>query len=211
MKYLIELLVVVSCTVSLHARSPDWHVIQFRAGPLLLAKNRSTFFELYISDRTKPGVFGPISIWNPKGTEEYVLISHSLSSLDEAYRAEGRDNPAGAMSLLTEYINMYRGTGGIRVLLGPAWNLFMMRLKEQVASDVYERLTPWILPSKISVNENKWEVSYTVITWRGAIERRSYHGVMKPASINKEEIEIIAPAGSVPMIRFNVDELNMGK
>ena len=62
-----------------------------------------------------------------------------------------------------------------------------------------ERLLPD--PSMTVENEAR-ELSFSLIMWGGAIEKRTYSGGLTPFSVKKEVVEVVAPVGFVPIFDY---------
>ena len=131
------------------------------------------------------------------------MLSQSLSGVDEAIRAEGRANPQEAERTVPLYLDLYRGTERAYSLIGPQRESFLVQLKAKVAKEIYDRISVLISEARSSPAQGTWEISFSVVTWRGAIERRTYSGTRNPLSIRKEVVEVIAPAGTVPEFDYN--------
>ena len=178
----------------------QWDLTPFGGTRRMEFRSRGIFYEFYISTdpHLNAGKFGPVSIWQPEGTTQLVMLSQSLSGLDEALRAEYLVDPENAINTIGIFINLYQGSDGCYFLPGSFADAFLRQMKPKVTIAVYEKCRALLAEPKSNIEEDMWEITIPIVTKRGAVERRTYSGAKKPLSIRKEVVEILAPAGTVP-------------
>lgn len=186
-------------------QSLGWRLVSAHDGPMPLFSNKGAFYSFFVLADSIGGRFGPVTVWRPEDRRSLVPVSQSLSGLDEAFRAEGNGGGERAVKLVLEYIRLYRGFEQGFVLTSEGTDRYIKNLRDHMDSQEYHRILSSILPPKTKIESSEWEVAFTVVTWRGAIERRTYGGTSNPASVRKELIEVTAPYGSVPSFAFNPD------
>jgi hypothetical protein len=201
----ILLIVMLSLpTLSTSAEPPkgEWRLLNFASGRNLLLKNQGEFLQFFVVSDSISGRFGPVTMWRPVGSGQLVPVSQSLSGIDEAFRSEEVGGDRHAVGAVMEYVQLYRGAEQAYILTGEGTKAFLAQLKGQTSEKVYREIEALLPSPKTEITENRWEVSFSVVTWRGAVERRSYSGSLHPISIRKETVEVIAPAGTVPNFAF---------
>lgn len=165
-------------------------------------RNDGEFVTYFLMADNVMGKFGPITVWIPEGTQEMIPISGSISGLNDALIEEARLDELRAFRTIIEYTKLYRGMEQSYFIDGKTRRSFLRQLESATALGVREKIEPLVQLPVSKIEGKNWFIEFSLVTWKGAVERRSYSGSFSPFSIRKEIVELVAPNGTIPEFEF---------
>jgi hypothetical protein len=166
---------------------------------------------IYCSPAGRPSPhLGPILVWANGSVGPYVQLDDALSSLDMMCNAEVEaikkyDGPKATSepslrSIIGQAIGFYsKDAIDIGSELGRE---YIEALKKHVSDEDFRQFAALMPAAKVSFTPTNWTISITLVTRNRSIERRTYSGGLNPVAFKKMEVEVLAPADTMPQFQF---------
>lgn len=149
---------------------------------------------------------GRVLYWEDHQTGERFNLN-TLSGLEEAATRELESlNPSGDSErfglLIGRIASKFAVSDGELMLDEDRLRKFLSALRQQEGEKAFEHASGLLNASGFEMTDNNWSVRFFVITGLGAVESRALYGKLNPFQIERYEMKLVAPIGSIPRIKF---------
>lgn len=174
------------------ASDHPWEAYPYTLGSLSGAPDKNdAFVRILVSPKGGEMYYGPVIVWKKKASDDFIQITNSLGSFSRAINeiVAGMKEPDRRIAIKNAIGNYCRSPKSA-ILTGEERKQTIAKIAktdsnkakaiETATSDIQEQWT-----------QDKWRVTFFIITGDNDIEKHNFNGRANPFSIIKHEVEVV--------------------